>query len=478
MSLLIAECNRGAGVPSNDREVCWAMAILKLKAALGALAAAFVALPAEGFQTQYPGQYPPGQYPPGQYPPSQYPPGQYPPDQYPSTYPGGRMPGGINIPPINLPKRKPKADDDKKKGEKNKAPEYAALDGRLRRLGEKDMLVETRAGRILRFRLLPKTRFENPKGEPVRDSLVRPGDRIEVRANPDDVETAVAVVHLGAGSEAERAAGAQPVEQGGIRTPEEADFGGVNVAGAEAPERGRGESRGGTMAEADAEILQDARNAASMFANGLPDFLVDQVTVRANGHTASGPWLPADTVQAEVAYTGGQEQYRNIRINGRPADRPVEKSGAWSTGEFVTTILDLLSPNTDASFKRRGDERVMGRTALVYDFDVSQSNSHWRIALPDGRECMAAYDGRLWVDKTSSRVLKVEQRAAQLPAWCGAASAESVIEYGFVKITGQDYLMPVKSLATACKQVGGCFRNELRFENYRKFTAESKITFE
>ena len=38
--------------------------------------------------------------------------------------------------------------------------------------------------------------------------------------------------------------------------------------------------------------------------------------------------------------------------------------------------------------------------------------------------------------------------------------------------------MPVKSLATACKQVGGCFRNELRFENYRKFAAESKITFE
>lgn len=424
-------------------------------------------------QTPYPG----GRYPPGQYPPGQYPPGQYPPDQYPSTYPGGRGPGGINIPPINLPKRKPKSEDEKKKDEKNKAPEYAALDGRMRRLGEKEMVVETRGGRMLRFRLLVKTKFENPKGEPVRDSLVRPGDRVEVRAKPDDLETAVAVVHLGAASEAERAAGAQPVEQGAIRTPEESDFGGVSTARADDGPGGTG-PRASSMAEADAELLQDARHAASMFANGLPDFLVDQVTVRANGESESGPWIPADTVQAEVAYTGGEEQYRNLRINGRPADRAVEKSGAWSTGEFVTTILDVLSPNTDASFKRRGDERVLGRTALVFDFDVAQANSHWRIVLRDGRECMAAYEGRLWVDKASSRVLKVEQRARRLPAYCGAASAESVIEYGFVKITGQEYLMPVRSLATACAQAGGCFRNELKFENYRKFAAESKITFE
>ena len=313
------------------------MAHSRLRALGLAAVLACAAAPGEAWQTQYPGS---------QYPPGQYPPGQYPPDQYPSTYPGGRIPGGINIPPINLPKRKPKPEEDKKKDEKGKVPESAALEGRLRRLGEKDMVVESRAGKMLRFRLLARTRFENPKGEPVRDSLVRPGDRVEVRARPDDLETAVAVVHLGAGSEAERAAGAQPVEQGAIRTPEEADFGGVGTA---RPDEADGAS---PKAGPDAEILQDARHAASMFANGLPDFLVDQVTVRANGHTPSGPWIPADTVQAEVAYTGGEEQYRNLRINGRPADRPVEKTGAWSTGEFVTTVLDVLSPNTDASDRK------------------------------------------------------------------------------------------------------------------------------
>ncbi len=397
----------------------------------------------------------------GQYPPGQYPPGQYPPEQYPSTYPGGRAPGGINLPKINWPKKKPKTEEEGKQGGKMKAGEMPSMDGRLRKLGEKDMLVETRAGKVLRFRLLAKTRFENPKGEVVRDSLIKPGDRVEVRVNPDDVETAVVVVLLGAGSEEERAAGAQPVDGSKAGVPVEADFGGVGEAVTGAGGR---DQTNLSMKEADEEVLQNARHAASTFTNGLPDFLVDQVTVRSKG--TGGPWIPVDTVTAEVAYTGGEEQYGNVKMNGRPVEGGIEKTGAWSTGEFVTTILDLLSPNTAAAFKRMGDERVAGRTALVFDFSVTQANTHWRIVSPDGRECMAAYGGKLWVDRVSSRVLKVEQRAASLAAHCFAASAESVVEYGFVKISGEEFLMPVRSLATACGRDGGCFRNELKFENY------------
>lgn len=404
----------------------------------------------------------------GQYPPGQYPPGQYPPGQYPTT-----TPGGISLPKINWPKRKPKTEEEEKKGGKKKAGEMPSMDARLRKLGEKEMLVETRSGKVLRFRLLAKTKFENSKGEAVRDSLIKPGDRIEVRVNPDDVETAVVVVLLGAGSDEERAAGAQPVDGGKAGVPVEADFGGVGEAVTAAGNR---DQTNLSMKEADEEVLQNARHAASIFANGLPDFLVDQVTVRSKG--MGGAWIPADTVTAEVAYTGGQEQYRSVKINGKAAEGGIEKTGAWSTGEFVTTILDLLSPNTDASFKRGGDERVAGRTALVFDFSVTQANTHWRIVAPGGGECMVGYGGRLWVDKASSRVLKVEQRATALPAHCVAASAESVVEYGFVKIAGEEFLMPVRSLATACGRDGGCFRNELKFENYRKFSAASKVSYD
>ena len=99
----------------------------------------------------YPGQYPPGQYPPGQYPPGQYPPGQYPPGQYPpNTYPG-RLPGGIPVglpvPEVKLPKKQPKEKSDDVK------TTLASVDGSLRKLGEKDLLLQAAHQRVLRFRL-------------------------------------------------------------------------------------------------------------------------------------------------------------------------------------------------------------------------------------------------------------------------------------------------------------------------------------
>src|SRR5215471_4176474 len=138
------------------------------------------------FPTQYPtGQYPPGgQYPPttypgggGQYPPGQYPPNTYPPNTYPNTYPT-RLPGGV---PVNLPvpevKLPGKQGKDKGKSDDVKTT-VASVDGTLRKLGEKDLVLQTPKKAFLRFRLLSKTRFQNKAGEAVRDSLLHPGDQL------------------------------------------------------------------------------------------------------------------------------------------------------------------------------------------------------------------------------------------------------------------------------------------------------------
>jgi hypothetical protein len=92
---------------------------------------------------QYGGQYPPGQYPPGQYPPGQYPPGQYPQG---TQYPAGTVPGPmgipIGIPGIHLPKKK-------QKDQTTTRVNVQSVDGSLRRLNEKDLLLQTQPNRIL-----------------------------------------------------------------------------------------------------------------------------------------------------------------------------------------------------------------------------------------------------------------------------------------------------------------------------------------
>jgi hypothetical protein len=69
-----------------------------------------------------------------------------------------------------------------------------AMTGTLRKLGEKDLYLEGADNKVARFRLLSKTEFRDEQGVAIRDSLLRRGDRLAVFVNPDDSETALAVV--------------------------------------------------------------------------------------------------------------------------------------------------------------------------------------------------------------------------------------------------------------------------------------------
>jgi hypothetical protein len=470
------------------------------------LLAAGVATDAAG-QT-YPGQYPPGQYPPGQYPPGQYPPGQYPGGSYPGT--------GIQIPGISLPKRKPK--DNQSKDDLKVT--VATVDGTLRKLEEKDLLLQTSKA-VLRFRLIPKTQFKNKAGEQMRDSLLHPGDQLTVFVSPDDPETALRVVLAREGSAIERAGGEQSVDQAQVRAPRPEDLGRsskVAMGGGSAPvssggggdEVRGGSSTGGSSNDAgdrprltrdseggavessapaapaatrdinlmsDADIISEARSAAVTFSQGLPNFLAHQITKRYFSAGFPPRWQQLDEITAELAYLNGKEDYRDIKVDGQPAYRPVEQTGSWSTGDFGTTLDDVMSPATNATFRRRGEERIGVRSAVVYNYTVDEANSHWTLVAPDGRRLNPAYEGAIWVDKETLRILRLEQRATSLPRGYPFTRAEYTLVYGWVRIDDRAYLMPASGENVGCMSGGSCTRNAIEFRDYRKFVADSKIVY-
>jgi hypothetical protein len=468
---------------------------------------------------QYPGgQYPGGQYPPGQYPPGQYPPGQYPPNSYPpNTYPGP-MGVPLPVPDIHLPSRKPKTDSSAAK-----TTIVQSLDGTLRKLGEKDLLLQPSGSskKVLRFRLLARTEFRGKDGRPIRDSLLHPGDKLTVEVSPDDVETALYVTldksrSDKSGTAADREAASVPVDEARITAPDPADFGKTHAAAESgggdtsresAPPAVSSDDRGrptlarksddsgappatphsaatadstasvGDGNEATDEIIRQARDESYAFSDSLPNFLVEQVTTRYTGSRAGTNWRAMDVVTADVASVNGQEEYRNTRVNGRPADP--EKSGSWSTGEFQVTLDDILSPRTFARFTLRGEERVAGQTAWVFDLSVEQPNSHWQIVSQSGGDYFPAYRGAIWVDKKTHRVLRIEQRAIDMPRTFAYDKVESILVYGYVNIDGRSSLLPVQSENTGCLAgTNQCDRNVIEFRNYRKFTADSNIKFD
>ncbi|MCW5982596.1 MAG: hypothetical protein KIT09_31200 [Bryobacteraceae bacterium] len=439
-----------------------------------------------------PAQQPPDQTPSGQYPPNQAP---YPPGQYPGNYPN-RLPGGIPLPEIKLPKRQPK---DKPGAAKIT---LASIEGGLRKLGEKELLLQ-RSRDVLRFRLLAKTQFRDRPGNPIRDSLLRPGDQISVQVSPDDEETAIRVVLLRRGNPSERAACERPIGDMEIRAPAPEDLGkprsvslegpaaqeaepepgpmepGPEVAEPTAPEPAAPAPRAGQDANpvSDDQVLDRAREAAAAYVASLPNFIVQQATSRY--YSTSGPkqWRLMDIVNAELAYVDGKEEYRNVEVGGRPSSRP-EQSGAWSTGDFAYTLEDLLSEATSAVFKRRGEEAIGARQALVYDFNVDQASSNWVVVAPDKRTYNPAYHGALWIDRQTGCVLRIEQRTGAMPPDFPVGRTESILEYAYVRIDGKVYLLPSRGENIGCASNSvACTRNVLEFRNYRKFTAESAVKF-
>jgi hypothetical protein len=414
------------------------------------------------------------------------------------------------MPRLPFPKRKKDKNKKENSGKEEKMT-LASAEGRLRKLSEKDLILESRKG-LLRFRLLAKTQFRNKAGEPIRDSLLHPGDELTVQVNPDDEETALRVILMHEGSANDRASAEKPLDESAVRSPNSEDLSKPRTVTIDdttnepAPATAQPESTttpsspststATPAAEAapepisipprprdpkldtDEQILRDARDAAAAFSAGLPNFVARQSTSRFYSMGDTGQWQPIDVVTAEVSYSGGKEEYHNFEINGRQADRPVEKTGAWSTGDFGSTLEDLLSPATKAAFTRRGEEHVGSRPAWVYDFKVEQPNSHWSLVSPDGRHYNPAYEGTVWVDEDTRRVLRLEQHTLAMPNEFPFRKAESKLEYSYVRIDQKVYLMPASGESTGCMNgSGACTRNVTEYKHYRKFGAESNVKF-
>jgi hypothetical protein len=228
------------------------------------------------------------------------------------------------------------------------------------------------------------------------------------------------------------------------------------------------------------DFIDDAREAAFSFSETLPNYVVKQYTTRYATAVARGgrtSWQALDSVTADVLEVDGNEQYKNILVNGKPPVRDVEKTGSWSRGEFSSLQLDVLSPLTNADFHGKRSTTIVNRPAFRYDFSVEQPNSHWHVE-SEGQSYLPAYTGSIWIDKESHRTLRIELAAQNMPRNFPLDQVESAVDYDFVPIGDGKYLLPVHSEALSCGRGVGCSRNVIEFRNYKKFTADTSITFE
>ena len=190
-------------------------------------------------------------------------------------------------------------------------------------------------------------------------------------------------------------------------------------------------------------------------------------------------WQAIDTISADLAYEDGHESYTNIKVGNKPQKSMEDAGGNWSTGEFASLLDDLFDPSTAATFRKSGQDTISGRSATTFKFDVTREHSHWRIIMA-GQLYYPAFRGTVWVDRESSRVLRLEIESRNMPLLFPLAKVEEAVDYDFVRLaTPRPFLLPTVSEVLSCQQGSShCSRNRIEFRNYRKFGAESGITFD
>jgi len=225
-------------------------------------------------------------------------------------------------------------------------------------------------------------------------------------------------------------------------------------------------------------LVEKAREVAATFDEGLPNYICNEVITRYHSEAKVTSWAVQDVLSAEVVYEDRKESYRNITINGKASKKSPEESGAWSTGEFGSILVDLVQSTTAADFKYAQDATIAHLSASIYDYAVARPRSHWKVKI-GGQYIFPAYKGSVWIEKQGAHVLRIEMQAKEIPAEFPDNKVESAVDYEYVSLgTPEKFLLPVRAEVLACGRGSyECERNVIEFRNYHKFSGASTIKF-
>lgn len=233
--------------------------------------------------------------------------------------------------------------------------------------------------------------------------------------------------------------------------------------------------------QAAAELIEKARRNALRYSERLPDFLCLQVIKRMYDMGGKGYWQTMDTIHSRVAYNEHHESYQVIMVNNTPVDRKLESmGGAVSTGEFGSMLHELFVPESHAEFRMVAPATLRGRPVYAYDYRVDRDNSKWSLywepGHPGEQHYVPGYHGRVIIDAQTAQVMRVWLVADDIPPDFPIHAAMTTLDYDWAKISDTPFLLPAHAVMEM-KDSRMNTRNEIAFRGYRKFSAETKLTF-
>ncbi|MEP7362849.1 MAG: hypothetical protein ABI972_06305 [Acidobacteriota bacterium] len=226
------------------------------------------------------------------------------------------------------------------------------------------------------------------------------------------------------------------------------------------------------------KLIEELRDYAINYTKRLPDFICTQVIRRYYDPTGLEFWRRQDVITVRLSYFEQKEDYKIMLMNGAPTEVGIDRvDGAISTGEFGSMLLGVFEPSSETEFHWARWATLGGRRMHVIDYRVRQSRSKWTVSYQRSQQITPGYHGLIYVDRDSRMIARLTLEAEDIPPSFPVQQAGTTLDYDFVNIGGAQYMLPLK-YTVKMRESKYLAKNETEFRMYRKFGADTAITFD
>jgi len=231
-------------------------------------------------------------------------------------------------------------------------------------------------------------------------------------------------------------------------------------------------------AETQRRVIEEAREVALNYTKNLPNFICLQYTRRYYDPSGLEQFILSDKVAERLSYFEQKEDYKVISVNGSLVTKGHDDlGGATSSGEFGSMLKEIFEPGTHATFQWERWAKLRGRLAHVYSYQVEKAYSRWSISWQKQMTVTPAYRGLIYVEKDAPAVVRVTLETVDVPATFPIQEARTMLDYDVSEIAGQPFLLPLRA-EMRMREGKLLVKNEVEFRSYRKYGAETSITFD
>jgi hypothetical protein len=206
----------------------------------------------------------------------------------------------------------------------------------------------------------------------------------------------------------------------------------------------------------------------------IPSYVCRQTVKRFEKPRNASAFKPAGGESLEVA-SGGERDSLLLAMVRRPCDpdEVVVADHGFAAASVSPSLVRNVFVYGNARITRSTEERVLGKPALRYEFEMTEALSGFTARTRE-REVTSGVSGTFWVDAETLDLVRIEEHAEGFSWRLGIHDIAIAINYGRTRIGSSDALLPQSAETVVSDPRGGQKKTMIEFTGCRESGGEPK----